>query len=123
MLQLSGPAVANPSGVIGIVGLTALPEWLVKVSVFAAEGTFTPSLTKASLVGLNKNVVVPVPDSATGKVVVPTITFNVLEYAGASVFIEKSRLLDKPQGLLDTGEQVLKARSVVPVRREMSPSA
>lgn len=46
-----------------------------------------------------------------------------LRQAGASVFIEKSRLLDKPQGLLDAVEQVLKARSVVPVRREMSPSA
>jgi CheY-like chemotaxis protein len=34
-----------------------------------------------------------------------------LRQAGASVFIEKSRLLDKPQGLLDTVEQLLKARS------------
>jgi CheY-like chemotaxis protein len=34
-----------------------------------------------------------------------------LRQAGASVFIEKSRLLDKPQGLLDTVEQVLKSRT------------
>jgi CheY-like chemotaxis protein len=46
-----------------------------------------------------------------------------LRQAGASVFIEKSRLLDKPQGLLDTVEQLLKARSDVPIRWEMSPSA
>jgi len=46
-----------------------------------------------------------------------------MRQAGASAFIEKSRLLDKPQGLLDTVDQVLKAWNVVPVRREMSPSA
>ena len=46
-----------------------------------------------------------------------------LRQAGASVFIEKSHLLDKPQGLVDTVEQLLKARSDVPIRREMSPSA
>jgi CheY-like chemotaxis protein len=34
-----------------------------------------------------------------------------LRQAGASVFIEKSRLLDKPQGLLDAVEQVLKAQN------------
>ena len=34
-----------------------------------------------------------------------------LRQAGASVFIEKSRLLDKPQGLLDTVVQVLKSRT------------
>jgi len=34
-----------------------------------------------------------------------------LRQAGASVFIEKSRLLDKPQGLLDIVEQVLKTPS------------
>jgi CheY-like chemotaxis protein len=34
-----------------------------------------------------------------------------LRQAGASVFIEKSRLLDKPQGLVDTVVQVLKSRT------------
>jgi hypothetical protein len=31
--------------------------------------------------------------------------------AGASAFLEKARLLDKPRDLLDTVEQVLKPRS------------
>ena len=34
-----------------------------------------------------------------------------LRQAGASAFLEKARLLDKPSGLLDTVEQVLKPRS------------
>ena len=34
-----------------------------------------------------------------------------LRQAGASAFLEKARLLDKPLGLLDTVEQVLNARS------------
>jgi CheY-like chemotaxis protein len=33
-----------------------------------------------------------------------------LRQAGASAFLEKARLLEKPQGLLDTVEQVLKAQ-------------